>query len=87
MPVRWVEEYRGEVRRLRRLAEAARTPEDERKYLAAADNYERMALAAETHEERLRLGPDTPTAPHTRKPTAVAGLSPVGLAALKTLRR
>jgi hypothetical protein len=61
MTDRWVEEYRAEARRLRRLAEASRDAEAEHSYLAKADHYERLALAAQAHAERLRLGPAAPT--------------------------
>ena len=60
MADRWVEEYRAEARRLRRLAEASRDGKAEHDFLEKADNYERLALEAQAHEERLRLSPATP---------------------------
>ena len=61
MADRWVEEYRAEAKRLRRLAEASRDAEVEHGCLARAENYERLALEAQGRAERLHLCPDVPT--------------------------
>jgi hypothetical protein len=83
---RWVEEYRSEARRLRRLAEASRSADSERDYLAQAENYERMAADAHQHEERFRLSPDAPTQVE-RGPRTALRIALLGLGSLKPARR